>query len=234
MATATTARQGVPAAAGADVVPAAAYAAILLAYVWWMLTRSDLLNSPASSLFASVPLVSLVQIAYCRLGAVSGPRKDTTKTRKAGSRSSDSADAYPSVSGAILATVLSYAMSALVFLLLLLFGAPFTRVLAETFSVAMHISLLSVQPLVYVYNLDSRIWKGIIAVKLPLNGVYGASVGTWLGAWLGAIPIPLDWDRPWQRWPVTIFVGAYVGTAIGTLVGAIYRRQQLQNKAHSH
>ncbi|KAF4519911.1 hypothetical protein B566_EDAN008287 [Ephemera danica] len=23
-----------------------------------------------------------------------------------------------------------------------------------------------------------------------------------LGAWLGACFIPLDWDRPWQEWPI--------------------------------
>jgi phosphatidylinositol glycan class F len=113
-------------------------------------------------------------------------------------------------------------MSVLVYALLFLFGAPYYS--PGTFLCAVHISLLSVQPLVFVYNLDSNIWKDIISVKLPLSGVYGASVGTWFGAWLGAIPIPLDWDRPWQQWPITILIGAYVGTALGTLIGAIVRK----------
>jgi phosphatidylinositol glycan class F len=196
-----------------------------------MLNNSDLLNNPSSSLFSSIPLVSLVQVVYCSIGVLDrslGQRKDF-KGPKKGARDADGLTTR--ISSAILATVLSYAMSILTLMLLILFGAPFMRLLPESLSVAMHISLLSVQPLVFVYNLDSRIWKDIIAVKLPLNGVYGASVGTWLGAWLGAIPIPLDWDRPWQRWPITIFVGAYLGTAIGTLVGAIYRHYQ-PNKPH--
>ena len=54
---------------------------------------------------------------------------------------------------------------------------------------------------------------------LPFDGVWGATVGTALGAWLGAIPIPLDWDREWQKWPITIVAGMYGGAVVGSLVG---------------
>lgn len=36
---------------------------------------------------------------------------------------------------------------------------------------------------------------------------------------MGAVPIPLDWDREWQAWPVTIVVGAVMGWATGKVVG---------------
>lgn len=36
---------------------------------------------------------------------------------------------------------------------------------------------------------------------------------------MGAVPIPLDWDREWQKWPVTIVTGAYAGYVVGKLVG---------------
>ena len=36
---------------------------------------------------------------------------------------------------------------------------------------------------------------------------FGGAWGSLAGAWMGAIPIPLDWDRPWQRWPVTCVAG---------------------------
>ena len=39
--------------------------------------------------------------------------------------------------------------------------------------------------------------------------------GALIGLWLGAIPIPLDWDRPWQRWPITCVVGTLIGHFIG-------------------
>ena len=40
-----------------------------------------------------------------------------------------------------------------------------------------------------------------------------------VGAWLGAVPIPLDWDRDWQAWPVTIVTGAYLGWWVFRLAG---------------
>lgn len=44
-------------------------------------------------------------------------------------------------------------------------------------------------------------------------------LGACVGAWIGAIPIPLDWDRDWQRWPVTVVVGMYFGAVVGKLAG---------------
>lgn len=40
-----------------------------------------------------------------------------------------------------------------------------------------------------------------------------------IGAWCGAVPIPLDWDEPWQKWPVTILTGAYLGYVVGKFAG---------------
>jgi phosphatidylinositol glycan class F len=44
-------------------------------------------------------------------------------------------------------------------------------------------------------------------------------VGACVGAWLGAVPIPLDWDREWQKWPVTIVTGCYLGYVVGKTLG---------------
>lgn len=41
------------------------------------------------------------------------------------------------------------------------------------------------------------------------------ALATVLGAWIGAIPIPLDWDRPWQVWPISCTYGAIGGYLIG-------------------
>lgn len=46
------------------------------------------------------------------------------------------------------------------------------------------------------------------------------SLGTCFGAWVGAVPIPLDWDREWQRWPVTVLVGVVGGAVVGKVLGA--------------
>ena len=62
-------------------------------------------------------------------------------------------------------------------------------------------------------------WWEIGGAMLPFDGVWGATVGTVLGAWLGAVPIPLDWDREWQKWPVTIVTGMYAGAVLGEMAG---------------
>jgi hypothetical protein len=44
-------------------------------------------------------------------------------------------------------------------------------------------------------------------------GGWGAS----LGAWCGAMVIPLDWDRPWQKWPIPCVAGAVAGFGVGVV-----------------
>lgn len=53
----------------------------------------------------------------------------------------------------------------------------------------------------------------------PIDEVFGAAFGCALGAWLGAVPIPLDWDREWQKWPVTVVTGAFGGYVVGKFIG---------------
>ncbi|KAH9929100.1 GPI biosynthesis protein family Pig-F-domain-containing protein [Epithele typhae] len=46
--------------------------------------------------------------------------------------------------------------------------------------------------------------------------VYPA-VGAVMGCWAGAIPIGLDWERPWQAWPLPPTFGAVGGYIAGSL-----------------
>jgi len=41
-------------------------------------------------------------------------------------------------------------------------------------------------------------------------------IGTILGAWCGAYPLALDWDRPWQAWPLPPAIGAILGYILGS------------------
>ena len=54
------------------------------------------------------------------------------------------------------------------------------------------------------------------AGTVPANHGFALQVGSWLGA----IPIPLDWDRDWQAWPITIVTGSYLGWLAFRLAGA--------------
>ena len=62
-------------------------------------------------------------------------------------------------------------------------------------------------------------WREILSAVLPFDAVWGGTVGCVVGAWLGAVPIPLDWDRDWQKWPVTIVTGVYIGFVVGRYAG---------------
>ncbi|KAJ4295032.1 Glycosylphosphatidylinositol (GPI) anchor assembly protein [Kalmusia sp. IMI 367209] len=115
--------------------------------------------------------------------------------------------------------VSSLAVAPLLTAILVLFGAPLTTHHSHTLLCGAHISFLATLPLVYVHGVDGGKWREIVALLLPIDEVYGGMIGTVFGAWLGAIPIPLDWDREWQKWPVTIVTGAYAGYALGKLLG---------------
>lgn len=43
-----------------------------------------------------------------------------------------------------------------------------------------------------------------------------------IGTWLGAFPILLDWERPWQVWPVPCCCGAILGFVVGNLIFLIF------------
>uniref|UniRef100_A0A0D9VP24 Uncharacterized protein n=1 Tax=Leersia perrieri TaxID=77586 RepID=A0A0D9VP24_9ORYZ len=43
---------------------------------------------------------------------------------------------------------------------------------------------------------------------------HGAVIGAWLGAW----PMPLDWERPWQEWPICVTYGSVAGHLIGMTI----------------
>ncbi|OJD20259.1 hypothetical protein ACJ73_08409 [Blastomyces percursus] len=102
---------------------------------------------------------------------------------------------------------------------LILFGAPFTTNLPATILCAAHMSILAGTSLIYVHGTDGAVWQEIWGISRAIDAVWGATVGVGLGAWFGAVPIPLDWDRPWQTYPITIITGTYIGYVLGYIVG---------------
>ncbi|XP_049951817.1 phosphatidylinositol-glycan biosynthesis class F protein [Schistocerca serialis cubense] len=107
------------------------------------------------------------------------------------------------------------------FAIAILFGAELFNKHEETFMFSSLLTVLTIFP--SCLHLESQ-----AAVNL-LFGVHpaGDAVGqlllrnlqfTLLGAWLGAFVIPLDWDRPWQEWPIPCCVGALLGYITGNIV----------------
>lgn len=126
---------------------------------------------------------------------------------------------------------LSIMLSIPIYLTFLIFGAPAGPLTALTFYLASHVSVIVFFPLLNLYKITDKnakkVWWKLLTFQLDnwkFNQVYCSSVGGLIGCWFGVIPIPLDWDRDWQDWPITLLIGAYLGAFIGSLLSYIYGR----------
>lgn len=101
------------------------------------------------------------------------------------------------------------------FVVAVLFGAEFLNKTEETFMFSLMLTVLTALPPCLIVGPDFAVSVilGDDETSLnPLSPVLQHVVrATLFGAWLGAFVIPLDWDRPWQVWPVPCCVGALMG-----------------------
>ncbi|XP_042981236.1 uncharacterized protein LOC122310977 isoform X3 [Carya illinoinensis] len=82
----------------------------------------------------------------------------------------------------------------------------------------------SIVPAVSVFGSSWKDWQRIFAQTncRPIGSLdfmiclpaHGAIIGAWLGAW----PMPLDWERPWQEWPICVSYGAMAGYLVAIVV----------------
>ncbi|KAG6417163.1 hypothetical protein SASPL_119314 [Salvia splendens] len=80
-------------------------------------------------------------------------------------------------------------------------------------NVGFHSRFSSMKPLSFAsyYVQISRPMRPVdFIICLP---AHGAIIGAWFGAW----PMPLDWERPWQEWPICVTYGAILGYLIGVM-----------------
>lgn len=187
----------------------------------------SIVADPVPALLNTLIPLSILQIAYVSIclpatGASSAPPVVKPGVKKKPSASKLESSIQGKIVPAFLSLLLSTVAGApLAGITLILFGAPLTTHFPHTFLCAAHISLLASVPLIYVHGVDGERWREIVGLLPPIDEVFGAALGTLMGAWLGAVPIPLDWDREWQKWPVTIVTGAYIGFAVGKLAGGL-------------
>ncbi|EAU83804.1 hypothetical protein CC1G_07539 [Coprinopsis cinerea okayama7 len=119
--------------------------------------------------------------------------------------------------------------------LLVLFGAPLFSHVLETYLLAFLIANLAVLPPVTVFGppalgndghsqYQRHIWRRLYAGlswKNPIErAILYPTIGTLIGSWLGVIPLALDWERPWQAWPLTPAYGAIIGYILASIVAA--------------
>uniref|UniRef100_A0A7N0VC70 Phosphatidylinositol-glycan biosynthesis class F protein n=1 Tax=Kalanchoe fedtschenkoi TaxID=63787 RepID=A0A7N0VC70_KALFE len=102
-------------------------------------------------------------------------------------------------------------------------GAPVgLNYLPKTVYWSLLISSLTFVPAACVFGASWKDWRRLFAHTKPVDLVdymicvpaHGAIVGSWFGAW----PMPLDWERPWQEWPICVSYGTMVGYVAGMLL----------------
>ncbi|XP_059049742.1 phosphatidylinositol-glycan biosynthesis class F protein [Achroia grisella] len=108
------------------------------------------------------------------------------------------------------------------FIGIMLFGAPILDCHEETLMLSSLMTLLTVFPLIA--------HSGVEASMQQLFGMknYGRdsitemlvnnSIMTVCGAWIGAVVIPLDWNTPWQQWPIPCYLGAISGYLLSNVL----------------
>ncbi|KAI1081259.1 GPI biosynthesis protein family Pig-F-domain-containing protein [Whalleya microplaca] len=182
-----------------------------------------LVADPVLALSNSLPVVLAIQAAYtivCLPAAGAQNIKPAKKTRPGEKKKPGFEGAGPNIAvTTLVALVLSVIAAAALHVVLVLFGAPFLTHIPQTFLCSLHLSLLGLFPLFYTRGVSNKDWLEILGARAPFDEAFGGLVGACVGAWLGAIPIPLDWDREWQKWPVTILCGIYAGYMAGKLIG---------------
>ncbi|KAJ1895221.1 hypothetical protein LPJ81_005005, partial [Coemansia sp. IMI 209127] len=107
-----------------------------------------------------------------------------------------------------------------------LFGAPVGSQHAETLMAAINLALLAVTPAILTLKPNVAAWRrALLSVEpgktVPEKWAAGFFWCTMATTWAAAYFVPMDWGRPWQRWPIPIVGGAFLGNLIGLLYVAL-------------
>ncbi|KFV63036.1 Phosphatidylinositol-glycan biosynthesis class F protein [Dryobates pubescens] len=130
-------------------------------------------------------------------------------------------------------------MSCILFhVIIVLYGAPLIESVTETFLFAVLLSTFTTLQCLCMLGPNIQAWIRVFskngATSIWESSLQITTVCSILGAWFGAFPIPLDWDRPWQVWPISCSLGATFGYAAGLILAPLWihwNRKQLTYKS---
>ncbi|EGC30282.1 hypothetical protein DICPUDRAFT_83760 [Dictyostelium purpureum] len=112
------------------------------------------------------------------------------------------------------------------YIILILFGAPFLKSVHTTFFYGYLLSAMCVVPPSILLGSNPQNWKELFLNQNHSNIIETCCVivvvSSLLMSWVGAFPIPLDWDRPWQVWPISCVYSSMFGHILGLFISTIY------------
>jgi len=119
-------------------------------------------------------------------------------------------------------------------IMLVLFGAPFIKDYNLTFQFSMILVFWLLFPLCMVIR-PSVLLSELVYISAWSGDNKALCRGKWrflvliLGTWMGAVVMPLDWDRPWQKWPIPCLMSATFSYTAVNLLYFLYLFVSLYN-----
>nr|CAB3264861.1 phosphatidylinositol-glycan biosynthesis class F protein [Phallusia mammillata] len=130
--------------------------------------------------------------------------------------------------------MICFACYAIMHIACVLFGAPLFQQMEGTSAWAfLTTTLITVPNLVLLGSRPNSLYQVVVCGKFENTTeryLYFQSVGVLLGSWAAAVVIPLDWDRPWQVWPIPCVVGALLGYMVSILTSCIITAKELKTE----
>ncbi|XP_053568227.1 phosphatidylinositol-glycan biosynthesis class F protein [Bombina bombina] len=106
--------------------------------------------------------------------------------------------------------------------IIVLYGAPLVESVVETFLFAVLLSCYTTSRCLCILGPNFHTWIRVFskdgAMSVWDHSLQITTLCSVVGAWLGAFPLPLDWERPWQVWPISCSLGATLGYVAGLLI----------------
>lgn len=107
----------------------------------------------------------------------------------------------------------------------ILLGAPYHQNYEETLALSVLLTSLTILP-IGLFLGPSKTVQYLFYDSFELSSAFDVwqldllqynAFGTLVGAWAGSIVSPLDWDRPWQAYPIPNVVGAVLGFSFANI-----------------
>lgn len=183
--------------------------------IFLFLHFSDSIYSVGKYKFLPIILAVIILVEYAKvllptlkpdqLPTVKPEQNHSTRTKKSVTKAKDF---FKLTTAAAVITFIYFAV-------IVLFGAPLLTHHEETLMLALTLTTLTLIPATCHLGIDNTLILFTGSQSLPsgilLDAITLNIKAVLLGTWCSAFVIPLDWDRPWQAWPIPCIVGALLG-----------------------